>query len=179
MKTIKNIRKNKIVENIKKNKNNHTSIKNNKSKSKKNLKNIKKHKNIKNYKNNINIKNIPNNKKSTKSIKVKEISQFDVIINTINKYKNIKKNPYYVYLIECEGDKLYTGITTDINRRFKEHLDRGASRKGAKFTKLNAPIRIKAYFKMKNRSIATSIEHKIKKLTKDKKLLICKLGENK
>lgn len=179
MKTIKNIKKNKIVENIKNNKKNYKPTKNNKSNSKKILKNIKYHKNIKNHKNNTNIKNIPNNKKSTKSIMVKEISQFDVIINTINKYKNIKKNPYYVYLIECEGDKLYTGITTDINRRFKEHLDRGSSRKGAKFTKLNAPIKIKAYFRMKNRSIATSIEHKIKKLTKDKKLLICKLGENK
>lgn len=173
MKTIKNIKKNIIVENIKKNKNNYTSKKIKKSKSKKNLKNIR------NHKNNLNIKSISSNKKFTKLSKVKEISQFDVIINTINKYKNIKKNPYYVYLIECEGDKLYTGITTDINRRFKEHLDRGASRKGAKFTKINTPIKIKAYFKMKNRSIATSIEHKIKKLTKDKKLLICKLGENK
>ena len=37
---------------------------------------------------------------------------------------------YYVYLVECEDKTLYTGITTDIERRFKEH----SSGKGGSYT---------------------------------------------
>ena len=172
-------------------------------------KNIKNHKKIQdNSKSNLNIdnnnlknKNIKFRKISSKSnlnnssktslkktIKIKKkrdinkrklSSNFCDIISIIKKYKDLKRNPYFVYIIECEGDKLYTGITIDVNRRFNEHLDRSDNRKGAKFTKLYKPIRLKAYFKLKNRSIATSVEHKIKKLVKDEKLMLCKYGENK
>ena len=31
---------------------------------------------------------------------------------------------YYVYLIQCEDGSIYTGITTDLERRFKEHSDK-------------------------------------------------------
>ena len=42
---------------------------------------------------------------------------------------------WFVYLLECENGKIYTGITTDVTRRFDEHL-KGT---GAKFTRANLP----------------------------------------
>ncbi|MBQ3573901.1 MAG: GIY-YIG nuclease family protein, partial [Clostridia bacterium] len=37
---------------------------------------------------------------------------------------------YYVYMMRCSDNSLYTGITTDLERRFEEHK----SKKGAKYT---------------------------------------------
>lgn len=48
---------------------------------------------------------------------------------------------WYVYLLECQNGKIYTGITTDVNRRFDEHL----SGTGAKFTRANPPVQILAF----------------------------------
>ncbi|KKP36278.1 MAG: hypothetical protein UR28_C0047G0001, partial [Candidatus Peregrinibacteria bacterium GW2011_GWF2_33_10] len=36
-------------------------------------------------------------------------------------YDNVKQMPYYVYILECSNKALYTGITTDLERRLKEH----------------------------------------------------------
>ena len=144
----------------------------------------------KSIKNNLN--NISNKKaklkKNNKSLKSKlnqlnkakknliKTSKLDDIILLLKKNKDIRK-PYFIYVLECEGDKLYTGITTDVDRRFKEHKDISENRKGAKYTKLNKPLKILKYFKVKNRSIATSIEHKIKKLSKLDKVKLCNIGE--
>ena len=154
---------------------------------------LKASKNIKNNLNNIsnlNTKIIKNNK-SLKS-KLNQLNQTkknlnktsklnDIIVllkkYKANKTKKTKIKPYFIYVIECEGDKLYTGITTDVDRRFKEHKDISENRKGAKYTKLNKPLKVLKYFKVKNRSIATSIEHKIKKLSKLDKVKLCNVGE--
>ena len=45
--------------------------------------------------------------------------------------------PYYVYLLRCTDGSLYAGITTDVKRRFLEHLAGG--NKGAKYTKTHTP----------------------------------------
>lgn len=76
---------------------------------------------------------------------------------------------YFVYILRCRGDRLYTGITTDIERRFREHL--GNSR-GAKFTKANPPQETAALWSCENRSIASKLESVIKKLSRTKKLLL-------
>ena len=34
---------------------------------------------------------------------------------------------YYVYMLRCKDNSLYTGITTDIRRRYQEHLNQGKS----------------------------------------------------
>lgn len=144
-------------------------------------------KNIKNNLNNfsnLNAKTKKNNKslksKSNKLKKAKKnlikTSKLDDIILLLKKNKAIRR-PYYIYVLECEGDKLYTGITTDVDRRFKEHKDISENRKGAKYTKLNKPLKVLKYFKVKNRSIATSLEHKIKKLSKLDKVKLCNVGE--
>ena len=80
-----------------------------------------------------------------------------------------KKNEkiYYVYIIRCKDNSLYTGITTDINRRMSEHL--GKTKKGAKYTKNHTPIKIEAVWKCEGRSSASKIESYIKKLKKIEK----------
>lgn len=66
---------------------------------------------------------------------------------------------YYLYILETINNTLYTGITTDIKRRFNEHLN---NPKGAKYTKANKPNQI-VYLEMFNsRSEASKKEYYIK-----------------
>ena len=82
----------------------------------------------------------------------------------------MEKN-WFVYIVETEKGLLYTGITTNLKRRFQEHLK---GKKGAKFFNLDRPKRIAYLSKVKNRSLATKIEISIKKLPKIKKLELIK-----
>jgi putative endonuclease len=61
---------------------------------------------------------------------------------------------WFVYLLECQNGKIYTGITTDVQRRFHEHL-KGT---GAKFTRANPPVQILAFKHCMSRSEASSME---------------------
>lgn len=74
---------------------------------------------------------------------------------------------YTVYILECSDNTLYTGITTDIERRIKEH---NTSQKGAKYTKLRRPVRLVYKENQENRSLASKREYAIKKLTREEKL---------
>jgi len=76
--------------------------------------------------------------------------------------------PYFVYLLECEDDSLYTGITTDVGRRFKEHKD-GT---GGHFTRAKKAKRIVYSEQHANRSSALKREAAIKRLTREKKLTL-------
>ncbi|MCP4523856.1 MAG: GIY-YIG nuclease family protein [Candidatus Gracilibacteria bacterium] len=64
---------------------------------------------------------------------------------------------------------MYTGITTDINRREQEH---NSSDKGAKYTKIRRPVKIVFSSSVPDRSEASKLEIKIKKLKKSEKLLL-------
>ncbi|MGB9429237.1 MAG: GIY-YIG nuclease family protein [Gammaproteobacteria bacterium] len=75
--------------------------------------------------------------------------------------------PYYVYLLECRGGRLYAGITTDIERRLAEH--RGG-RRGARFTRANPPAKLLAVREVANRSAALKLEAALKKLRRLEKL---------
>lgn len=72
-----------------------------------------------------------------------------------------------VYIIESELGKLYTGITTDLDRRMKEHTN---LKKGAKFFRFSKPKKIIFQEKAENRSLATKRESEIKKMNRKKKL---------
>lgn len=74
---------------------------------------------------------------------------------------------YYIYIIKCDGDRLYTGITTDYNRRLEEH--KGIRKKGAKFTKSFKPENIEALWTTLDRSYASKLEYRIKTLSKIQK----------
>jgi putative endonuclease len=73
---------------------------------------------------------------------------------------------WYIYILECSDNTLYTGITTDVNRRLLEHN----SGKGAKYTRMKRPVILKALFEAKNRSEASKEEYRIKKLSREEKL---------
>ena len=74
---------------------------------------------------------------------------------------------YYVYIIRCIDKSLYTGITTDVSRRFSEHTTRRSS--GEKYTRSRKPVSIEAVWKCSGRSNASKLESAIKKLTKQNK----------
>ena len=74
---------------------------------------------------------------------------------------------YYVYILECSDNTLYTGITTDISRRVDEH---NSSQKGAKYTKLRRPVKLVYSEESEDRSSASKREYAIKKLTRKEKL---------
>ncbi len=78
---------------------------------------------------------------------------------------------YYLYILECADKTLYTGITTDLNRRIVEHND---SKVGAKYTLARRPVKLAYSRKFKNRSSASREEARIKKLTKIQKLELVK-----
>jgi len=74
---------------------------------------------------------------------------------------------YYVYIIECSNGAYYTGYTTDIERRYQEHLE-GTSK--CKYTRSFPPKRLAAYWQLdSNVSLALKLERKIKRLSKAEK----------
>jgi putative endonuclease len=73
---------------------------------------------------------------------------------------------WYLYIILTKNGKLYTGITTDLDRRFEEHK---TGVKGAKFTKANPPKKIVYTEELVDRSTASKREWEIKKLTRKQK----------
>ena len=74
---------------------------------------------------------------------------------------------YFVYILKCNDDTLYTGITTDILRRVEEH---NSSEKGAKYTKIRRPVELIYQEELENRSTASKREYAIKKLKREDKL---------
>ncbi|MBW2690364.1 MAG: GIY-YIG nuclease family protein [Deltaproteobacteria bacterium] len=76
---------------------------------------------------------------------------------------------WQVYIILCSDDSLYTGITTDVERRFAQHL----AGTGAKYFRGRSPCRIVYLESGHNRSSASRREVEIKRLRPaDKRLLI-------
>ena len=74
---------------------------------------------------------------------------------------------YYVYILRCEKNFLYTGITKNIERRFKEHCD--GTGKGAKYTRSHKPLGVEAVWEAQTKSDASRLEYRIKKLKKEEK----------
>jgi len=76
---------------------------------------------------------------------------------------------YYVYLLECDDQSIYTGITTDLERRFKEHQS-GKSGKGANYTNAKGAVKIVYSEEHPDRSTASKRESEIKKMSRQEKL---------
>ncbi len=73
---------------------------------------------------------------------------------------------WYVYIIETKCGKLYTGITTDLQRRFTEHLQ---GKKGARFFRISSPKIILFQEQHADRSQASKREYEIKKMSRKQK----------
>jgi putative endonuclease len=78
----------------------------------------------------------------------------------------MKKSSWIIYILECTDGTLYTGITTDLNRRVNEH-DSGV---GAKYTKGRGPVKVIYTESCDDRSAASKRELKIKQLSRAAKL---------
>ena len=80
---------------------------------------------------------------------------------------------YYVYVLHCANDSLYTGITTDVPRRMRQHL--GLVKGGAKYTALHQPKEIAMVWSALDKSAALKMEAAIKALTRKEKdrLIAC------
>ena len=74
---------------------------------------------------------------------------------------------WHTYILQCADNTLYTGITTDLERRVDEH---NHSNKGAKYTRARRPVSLAYSESHKSRSLATIREIEIKKLSKQQKL---------
>ncbi|MEQ8267353.1 MAG: GIY-YIG nuclease family protein [Parvibaculum sp.] len=69
--------------------------------------------------------------------------------------------PWYLYILECAGGRLYTGITVDVELRFKAH----AAGRGAKFTRSYPPERLAFVQSFADRAAAARAEYAIKQLS--------------
>lgn len=75
---------------------------------------------------------------------------------------------YFVYILECKDGSLYTGITTDVVRRFKEHKEG----KGGHYTRAKGAKIMLYSEKQKDRSSALKREAEIKRWPKEKKMTL-------
>ncbi len=75
--------------------------------------------------------------------------------------------PWYVYIVRCRDDSLYTGIATDPARREREH--NGELAFGARYTRARRPVRLVYSERADDRTAAARREHRIKSLTRTAK----------
>ncbi|MCB1828044.1 MAG: GIY-YIG nuclease family protein [Coxiellaceae bacterium] len=74
---------------------------------------------------------------------------------------------YFVYILECTNGAYYTGYTTDMERRYQEHL---AGTAKCKYTRSFPPVRIAAYWEVEgDLSEALKLEREIKALSREEK----------
>jgi len=76
---------------------------------------------------------------------------------------------YFTYMVRCADDTLYTGITTDLDRRMDEHNGLSKEKKGAKYTAARRPVVLVFSAEFENRSAASKEEARIKKLPRAQK----------
>lgn len=77
--------------------------------------------------------------------------------------------PWFVYLIECHDGSLYTGISTDVEARFRAHQ----AGKGARYTRAHPPRQLLKSFCLEDRATALRAEYRIKQLRPDAKRRLC------
>lgn len=75
---------------------------------------------------------------------------------------------WYVYVLLCADGSLYCGITTNLERRLKQH--NGEIKGGAKYTRSRRPCRFACIKKAMNRSIASKLEYQFKQLRRKDKI---------
>ena len=76
---------------------------------------------------------------------------------------------WHTYIIKCNDDSLYTGITIDLEKRLAAHN----AGKGAKYTTSRGPVKLVYREDAANRSEASKRENAIKKLNRNDKLALC------
>ena len=82
---------------------------------------------------------------------------------------------WHLYLVRCRDGSLYTGIATNVARRFAEHQGKGDA--GAKYLRGRGPLMLVFQKKLGSRSLALSVESKVKKLSKARKEVLIRDNE--
>ena len=92
--------------------------------------------------------------------------------------ENEEAAQWSLYLIRTAQASLYTGVTTDVQRRFAEHENRDKKNKGAKALRGKGPLKLVFKIVVGNRSDALKLEYKVKKLSRtDKQQLISRTSK--
>ena len=85
----------------------------------------------------------------------------------------MKSEKFYTYILECSDTTLYTGYTSDLEKRLAEH---NGSKLGAKYTKARRPVILKHFESFATKSEAMKRECEIKKLSRKEKLALIYLA---
>ena len=81
--------------------------------------------------------------------------------------------PHFVYMLRCAKDRIYTGYTTDVAARYAKHC----AGKGASFTRAFPPLEILKVFTIHDKSVALSLEARIKRCSRAQKEEFVQLPE--
>jgi len=74
--------------------------------------------------------------------------------------------PYWLYLLECEGGSYYAGVALDVEERFFLHV----LGRGARYTRANMPLRVLAAKRYASKGEALTAEYQLKQLPRGDKL---------
>lgn len=74
---------------------------------------------------------------------------------------------YYIYMLRCKDNSIYTGITTDIERRMQEHFCK--EKRCAKYTYTHDALNLEKVWQTDTKKLASKLEYHIKRLKKEKK----------
>ena len=78
---------------------------------------------------------------------------------------------WHLYFVRCRDGSLYTGIATDVARRFAEHA--GPGNKGSKYLRGRGPLELVFQAAVGDRSVASRAEYRVKRLARaDKEAII-------
>lgn len=81
---------------------------------------------------------------------------------------------WFVYILRCADDSLYTGITIDVDRRLDEHNT--CNKKGARYTRARRPVNLVYQQVCEDRASASRREYQLKKLSRKQKLTLLGTG---
>lgn len=100
------------------------------------------------------------------------VGQFLLILCRMNESEGM--NMWYVYIVQCSDDSLYTGITKDLTRRVEEHNSNDIL--GARYTRARRPVSLVYEEVLNTRAEAARREYELKLLRRKDKLALIKEG---
>lgn len=86
-----------------------------------------------------------------------------------------KEKGWYLYIIQCKDNSLYTGISVDVEKRFREHVEQ--TPKSAKYLRGRQPLTLVFATLVGEKSHALKMESAVKKLSKKQKLQLIQSKE--
>ena len=82
-----------------------------------------------------------------------------------------KNGIWHIYMVRCSDGTLYTGITNDLKKRIEAH---NSAKDGARYTRSRRPVKLVYSEQVRSKSAAASLEYRIKKLPRAKKMRMIK-----